>query len=118
MSTNRCLIVIAGILEDCTFNHICFVAENLSTILPNFHYRSISKSSAKWNCWLKETCDLYKWTHTKSPLIWREIGLSRTYISYIGGSFQFWELLHKYYNISLYLNKEELDALQADLLLV
>ncbi|KAK9296601.1 hypothetical protein QLX08_009436 [Tetragonisca angustula] len=117
MTTDRCLIVIAGILEDCTFNHICFIAKNLSTILPNFHYRSISKSSAKWDCWLKETCDLYKWTHTKSPLIWREIGLSRTHVNYIGGSFQFWELLHKYYNISLYLNKEELDALQADVLL-
>lgn len=46
--TNRCLTVIAGILEDSTFNHICFIAESLSTLLPNFHYRSISKSSLKW----------------------------------------------------------------------
>ncbi|XP_050587717.1 putative malate dehydrogenase 1B [Bombus affinis] len=116
MTTDRCLTVIAGILEDCTFNHICFVAESLSTILPNFHYRSISKSSARWDCWLKETCDLHGWTHTKSPLIWREIGLSRSHVTYIGGSSQFWELLHNYYDISLYLSKEELDALQTDLL--
>ncbi|XP_043788001.1 putative malate dehydrogenase 1B isoform X2 [Apis laboriosa] len=115
--TNRCLTVIAGILEDPTFNHICFIAESLSTLLPNFHYRSISKSSLKWESWLKEICELYKWTHTKSPLIWREIGLSQTHVNYIGSSYQFWELLHKYYNITSYLNKEELDALQADLLI-
>lgn len=49
MTTDRSLTVIAGILGDCTFNYICFVAESLSTILPNFHYRSISKSSARWD---------------------------------------------------------------------
>ncbi|KOC60861.1 Putative malate dehydrogenase 1B, partial [Habropoda laboriosa] len=68
--------------------------------------------------WLKEICEFNGWSHDKSPLIWREIGLTGTYINYIGGSFQFWKLLHDYYNISSYLSKEDLDALQADLLLV
>ncbi|XP_017762086.1 PREDICTED: putative malate dehydrogenase 1B, partial [Eufriesea mexicana] len=48
MTTDRCLTVIAGILEDYSFNYICFIADSLSTILPNFHYKSISKSSTKW----------------------------------------------------------------------
>ncbi|XP_076753619.1 putative malate dehydrogenase 1B [Xylocopa sonorina] len=117
MTSDRCITVIAGILEDRNFNHVCFIAESLSTTLPNFHYRSINKTPARWESWLKETCKLYGWNHTKSPLIWREIGLSRTHINYIGGSYQFWELLHNFYNITSFLSEDDLDALQADLML-
>ncbi|CAK9797436.1 Putative malate dehydrogenase 1B [Anthophora plagiata] len=116
MTGDKCLTVIAGILEDHNFNHICFIAESLSTLLPNFHYKSICKSSSEWKPWLKEICELHSWSHDKSPLIWREIGLTRTHTSYIGGSFQFWKLLHDYYNITSYLNDEDLDALREDLL--
>nr|XP_012142562.1 PREDICTED: putative malate dehydrogenase 1B [Megachile rotundata] len=48
MSPSKCTTVIAGILEDRTFNHICFIAESLSTLLPNFYYKCIYKSSSEW----------------------------------------------------------------------
>lgn len=67
---------------------------------------------------MKEICANHGWSHTKSPLIWREIGLTHTIISYIGGSYQFWELLHKYYKIKLHLTKEDIDALEVDLIFV
>lgn len=48
MSTEACVTVIAGILEDHVFNHICFVAENLATLLPNFNFKRICKSYKEW----------------------------------------------------------------------
>ncbi|XP_076232982.1 putative malate dehydrogenase 1B [Calliopsis andreniformis] len=116
MSEERCVIVIAGLLEDRTFNHIRYVAESLATILPNFHFRSVCKNSAQWKSWLQKTCKMYGWDHTRSPLIWKEIGISRAKVTYIGGGHQFWELLRQYYNIESHLSEEELDALQKDLL--
>nr|XP_031826884.1 putative malate dehydrogenase 1B [Nomia melanderi] len=118
MSTERCVIVIAGVLQDQSFSHVCFIAENLSTLLPNFNYKIICKSSTEWESWLKEICTCYGWCHAKSPLIWKEIGLTRTTVTYIGGGYQFWELLHSYYNINVHLNKEDLDVLQEDLLFI
>ncbi|XP_017794982.1 PREDICTED: LOW QUALITY PROTEIN: malate dehydrogenase, cytoplasmic-like, partial [Habropoda laboriosa] len=48
MTGERCLTVIAGILGDHIFNHISFIAESLSILLPNFHYKNICKSSNEW----------------------------------------------------------------------
>ncbi|XP_076642877.1 putative malate dehydrogenase 1B [Halictus rubicundus] len=114
MSTEKCIIVIAGILQDRTFNHVRFIAESLSTLLPNFNYNVICKDSTEWKSWLEQTCMCCGWNHTESPLIWKEIGLTRTSSTYIGGAYQFWELLHKYYNITSHLNRDDLEALQED----
>ncbi|XP_034191366.1 putative malate dehydrogenase 1B [Osmia lignaria lignaria] len=116
MSASVCTTVIAGVLEDHNFNHICFVAESLSNIIPNFYYKIIYKSSKEWKSWLKKMCTLYGWSHTKSPLIWQEIGITHSNINYVGSSYQFWEFLQQYYDIKSQLTREDLEALQADLL--
>ncbi|XP_043249721.1 putative malate dehydrogenase 1B [Colletes gigas] len=54
MSAERCMVTIAGILEDHVFNHICFIAESLSTILPNFCFRKICKTSIEWKAYEAE----------------------------------------------------------------
>lgn len=42
------MIVIAGVLEDHVFNHLSFIAESLSTVLPNFYVRNVCKKSTEW----------------------------------------------------------------------
>ncbi|XP_026672773.1 putative malate dehydrogenase 1B [Ceratina calcarata] len=116
MTSDRCLIVIAGDIKDHTFNRMCYIAESLSTLLPNFQYRNISKCNEKWDYWLKETCKHYGWTHNKSPLVWKEIGITRTRIDYVGGAYQFWKLLKNYYDVTSYLSEEDLEDLHEDLL--
>ncbi|XP_076279043.1 putative malate dehydrogenase 1B [Lasioglossum baleicum] len=64
MSTEKCVIVIAGILQDRTFTYVRFIAESLSTLLPNFNYNVICKDSTEWKiydaeskkCKCLETC--------------------------------------------------------------
>lgn len=68
--------------------------------------------------WLEETCKTYGWSHSKSPLIWREIGITGVNVTYIGGSYQFWKFLYKYYRIKSHLTEEDLNALQADFIFV
>nr|XP_033326301.1 putative malate dehydrogenase 1B isoform X2 [Megalopta genalis] len=49
------VIVIAGILQDRTFNHIRFIAECLSTLLPNFNFNVICKDSTEWKIYDAES---------------------------------------------------------------
>ena len=42
------LIVVAGIVDDEIFQHVALVCSHLSTVLPNFKVRQISKRREKW----------------------------------------------------------------------
>ncbi|KAF7402822.1 hypothetical protein HZH66_005089 [Vespula vulgaris] len=114
MSADKCVIVIAGIPDDVYFCHICYIVENLAMILTNFKYKKIFKNALEWKPWLQKICHCWNWSHTKSPLIWKKVGLSENNVTYIGGVNQFWEFLHLHYNISDYITKDELEKLQLD----
>ncbi|KAI4497521.1 hypothetical protein M0802_007291 [Mischocyttarus mexicanus] len=114
MSADKCVIIIAGIPEDVHFCHICYIVENLTMILQNFKYRKIFKSSIEWKPWLQKICYRWNWSHKKSPLIWRKVGLSKNNVTYIGSITQFWEFLQMRYNISTYITQDDLKRLQLD----
>ncbi|XP_047348300.1 putative malate dehydrogenase 1B [Vespa velutina] len=118
MSADKCVIIIAGIPDDVYFCHICYIAENLAKILSNFKYNKIFKSALEWKSWLEKICYRWNWSHTKSPLIWKKVGLSKNNVTYIGGVNQFWEFLHLHYNISDYITEDDLKKLQLDYSLV
>lgn len=48
MSTSKCLIVIAGTVDDVFFHHACFIAMNLAKLLPNFFFEKICKDITEW----------------------------------------------------------------------
>ena len=58
------------------------------------------------------------WSHTKSPLIWREYDISSDSPRYIGGATEFWEFIYEYYGVDLRLSKAELEALKLDVIFV
>lgn len=41
-------MIIAGIPEDQVFSHICYMANHLSQMLPNFQFKKICKQREEW----------------------------------------------------------------------
>ncbi|XP_011872807.1 PREDICTED: malate dehydrogenase, cytoplasmic-like [Vollenhovia emeryi] len=46
--SNKCFIVIAGTVDNLSFHYACFIALNLSRLLPNFHFQKICKDVTEW----------------------------------------------------------------------
>ncbi|XP_051156781.1 putative malate dehydrogenase 1B [Leptopilina boulardi] len=114
MDLDKITTVVAGYSEDLALNHVCYVADNLSQILPNFSFIKICVDRSKWKEWLHEICKKNNWSHRKSPLIWREYNLSNDRQYYIGGATEFWEFVYEYYGVNSRLSKKELEALKKD----
>ncbi|XP_011697647.1 PREDICTED: putative malate dehydrogenase 1B isoform X2 [Wasmannia auropunctata] len=114
--SNKCFIVIAGTADNLSFHYACFIAINLSRLLPNFHFKKIYKDATEWEAWVRAVCKLHGWEHTKPPLIWKQYGTSGTKVTYIGDADEFRRLLLEYYNIHFDLTREELKVLKTDLL--
>ncbi|XP_023289804.1 putative malate dehydrogenase 1B [Orussus abietinus] len=114
MAADKVITVVAGIPNDMAFGHVCYVASNLSDMLPNFYFERIFKKEDEWKPWLEEICNANNWSHMTSPLIWRENGICGGNRSYVGGVTQFWELIHEYYGIVSRLTRSQLEKLKLD----
>nr|XP_046479738.1 putative malate dehydrogenase 1B [Neodiprion pinetum] len=114
MTDNQPLILVAGVMEDQVFSHVCYVASHLSQTLPNFRFERICKQCEEWEPWLEKICKTRGWSHENSPLVWRKFGKSADNYAYIGDATQFWEFIREYYGIESQLSKDELNTLGQD----
>lgn len=48
MHLSKVTTVISGFQGDSAFNYACFIAENLSDVLPNFSVKKFVKKSSDW----------------------------------------------------------------------
>ena len=48
MDLNKLTTVVSGYLEDLALSHVCYVATNLSELLPNFHFTKICVDQSDW----------------------------------------------------------------------
>lgn len=56
----------------------------------------------------------FGWTHTTSPLIYREVSISGSMPFYVGSYTAFWEYIYDYYNLEYLLPKDRIDQLKND----
>ncbi|XP_014221790.1 putative malate dehydrogenase 1B [Trichogramma pretiosum] len=114
MSDVKITTTIAGCSNCSNFDYACFIAENVSKLLPNFTIKIVSKSASEWEEWLTNQCKTYEWSHDESPLIWREIGIRDEKRTYIGGIMEFRIFINKYYGIDTNISKEDKSGLNCD----
>lgn len=92
--------VIAGSANCPYYARAELLADNLQTNLPDFRIHKIVKHPDDWEIWLSETCKKNGWSHTHSPLIWRELIDRGGKGVLIGGSNEFQEYAIGYYGIT------------------
>ncbi|XP_032455623.1 putative malate dehydrogenase 1B isoform X1 [Nasonia vitripennis] len=117
MNLDEMITIVAGISRDSAFTYSCFIIESLSQVLPNFSAKKIALKSCDWEGWMKSKCKAHGWSHSGSPLIWRETGIFGGDPTYVGGSLEFQKFINTYYGIDIVLSKAEQKALDYDYLL-
>ncbi|XP_052740754.1 putative malate dehydrogenase 1B [Bicyclus anynana] len=105
------LIVIAGESQCNLFAEISLVANYLSQNLPSFRYERIQKSVTEWKPWLFKINRKNKWHHIESPIVWKELLMSGSTPTYIGGASEFLEYVHSYYQFDAFLAPKRFDQL-------
>ncbi|XP_058792244.1 putative malate dehydrogenase 1B [Phymastichus coffea] len=100
MYLNKVVTVVAGCTKSRDFNYACYITDNLSELLPNFSVHKIGILLTDWETWLADKCQNHKWSHTSSPLIWREIGVCGGSCTYIGGLEEYKNFIQHYYGIN------------------
>ncbi len=70
-----------------------------SIIIINPGLIQVVHSSADWPSWLQEQCTANGWTHSSSPLVWRELVDRGGKGLYLGGLEEFTEYAAHYYNV-------------------
>jgi hypothetical protein len=80
----------------------------LARNLPNFRVHKILKSASEWDTWLSEICVRNNWSHTKSPVVWRECLDRGGKGMLIGDSNDFQEYAKGYYGIYSSLKSSDL----------
>ncbi|XP_074652629.1 putative malate dehydrogenase 1B isoform X2 [Tubulanus polymorphus] len=90
-------VVIAGCASCPYYARVELLADKLSKNLNDFKLHKIVKRKEEWQDWLNETCKERGWTHTKSPLIWRELVDRGGKAVIIGGANDFQEYAKGYY---------------------
>jgi len=92
--------VIAG-SSDCPYTaKLELLADQLCNNLPNFQVHKIILSPEEWGTWLENTCQENNWTHTKSPIVWRELVERGGKGLFLGGFNEFVEYAEGYYGVS------------------
>ncbi|GLH03157.1 Malate dehydrogenase, partial [Gryllus bimaculatus] len=91
-----------------------FIAGVLSTKLPHFKVRRMVIDKDDWKNWLWGECKKNDWSHTKSPLVWRELAMPGGKPVLIGGLSEFLEYCHEYYGLTAFLTPEEKQMLVDD----
>ncbi|XP_063093420.1 putative malate dehydrogenase 1B isoform X2 [Cavia porcellus] len=65
--------VIAGKADCPYYAKAELLADYLQKNLPDFQIFKITQHPDVWEEWLKEVCEKNKWSHKKSPIVWREL---------------------------------------------
>ncbi|KAI8424088.1 hypothetical protein MSG28_002696 [Choristoneura fumiferana] len=104
-------IVIAGESHCEKFAQITLVADHLSQTLPNFCYERIEKPVIEWEGWLSKINQKYKWHHIGSPLVWKELLMKGSKPYYIGGTSEFLDYCHSYYQFDYFLANSKFEGL-------
>ncbi|KAJ0009588.1 hypothetical protein NQD34_001290, partial [Periophthalmus magnuspinnatus] len=82
-----------------------YLADTCQKCLPDFSLRKIPIHPEQWQAWLDQICFSNSWTHTHSPLVWREVGLGSKGLL-LGGLSDFMEHCQAYYNMTVELPSE------------
>jgi malate/lactate dehydrogenase len=91
--------VIAGVANCPRYAQIELLADKLALNLPDFKLHKITKLPTEWESWLKEVCAGRGWTHSRSPIVWRELIDRGGKGMLIGGANEFQEYVACYYGL-------------------
>ncbi|XP_025748491.1 putative malate dehydrogenase 1B isoform X1 [Callorhinus ursinus] len=76
------------------------LADYLQKNLPDFRVHKITQHPHVWEEWLKDLCEKNKWSHKKSPIIWRELLDRGGEGLLLGGYNEFLEYAQLYYGVT------------------
>uniref|UniRef100_A0A452VCD8 Putative malate dehydrogenase 1B n=2 Tax=Ursus maritimus TaxID=29073 RepID=A0A452VCD8_URSMA len=76
------------------------LADYLQKNLPDFRVHKITQHPRVWEEWLKDLCEKNKWSHKKSPIIWRELLDRGGAALLLGGYNEFLEYAQLYYGVT------------------
>uniref|UniRef100_A0A3B4AFL6 Lactate/malate dehydrogenase C-terminal domain-containing protein n=1 Tax=Periophthalmus magnuspinnatus TaxID=409849 RepID=A0A3B4AFL6_9GOBI len=97
--------VLAGKADCPCYAKAEYLADTCQKCLPDFSLRKIPIHPEQWQAWLDQICFSNSWTHTHSPLVWREVGLGSKGLL-LGGLSDFMEHCQAYYNMTVELPSE------------
>uniref|UniRef100_A0AAA9SJI4 Putative malate dehydrogenase 1B n=1 Tax=Bos taurus TaxID=9913 RepID=A0AAA9SJI4_BOVIN len=76
------------------------LADYLQKNLPDFRIHKITQHPDIWEEWLKDLCKKNRWSHNKSPIIWRELLDRGGKGLLLGGYNEFLEHAQLYYGVT------------------
>nr|XP_023422649.1 putative malate dehydrogenase 1B isoform X4 [Cavia porcellus] len=92
--------VIAGKADCPYYAKAELLADYLQKNLPDFQIFKITQHPDVWEEWLKEVCEKNKWSHKKSPIVWRELLDRGGKALLLGGYNDFLEHAQLYYGVT------------------
>ncbi|XP_006862081.1 PREDICTED: putative malate dehydrogenase 1B [Chrysochloris asiatica] len=92
--------VLAGKADCPYYAKVELLADYLQQNLPDFRIHKITQHPEVWEEWLKDVCEKNKWSHKKSPIIWRELLDRGGKGTLLGGYNEFLEHAQLYYGIT------------------
>ncbi|NWV00674.1 MDHC protein, partial [Upupa epops] len=108
--------VVAGKADCPHYAKAELLADYLQTNLPDFKVHKITHHPNKWEQWLHDICEMNRWEHRESPIIWRELVDRGGKGLLLGGVNDFLEYAQHYYGvISRMLGEEMLDIAKENL---
>ncbi|NXI50031.1 MDHC protein, partial [Chloroceryle aenea] len=109
-------LVLAGKANCPQYAKAELLADYLQTNLPDFRVHKITQHPDKWEQWLHDICEMNRWEHKQSPIIWRELLDRGGKGLLLGGLNEFLEYVQHYYGItSMMLTEEMLDIAEENL---
>ncbi|XP_036613778.1 putative malate dehydrogenase 1B [Trichosurus vulpecula] len=100
--------VIAGSAACPYFAKAELLADYLQKNLPDFRIHKITQRPDVWEKWLKELCRKNKWSHKRSPIIWRELLDRGGKGLLLGGFNEFLEHAQLYYGVTSKMMTQEM----------
>ncbi|XP_023565850.1 putative malate dehydrogenase 1B isoform X2 [Octodon degus] len=98
--------VIAGKADCPYYAKAELLADYLQKNLPDFQIFKITQHPDVWEEWLRDVCEKNKWSHQKSPIIWRELLDRGGKGSLLGGYNEFLEHAQLYYGVTSSMSTE------------
>ncbi|NWI67745.1 MDHC protein, partial [Todus mexicanus] len=107
-----CAVAVLAGRADCPhYARAELLADYLQANLPNFRVHKITQHPDKWEQWLHGICEVNRWEHTQSPIIWRELLDRGGKGLLLGGVDAFLEYAQHYYGITSTMLAEEMLAI-------
>ena len=99
--------VIAGKADCAEYSRAEMLGDFLQCNLPDFKVHKLPKDASEWSVWLKEICGARGWQFDGPCIVWRELIDRGGKGLLLGGSREFEEYAHHYYNVSPLTSTEE-----------